>query len=145
MSDRIAVFHRGRIEQMGTPAEVYEEPATEFVAGFVGTSNILRGAVAQRWLGRDGVFSLRPEKIRRIAPGEAAPPGFCTAAGTLREMVYAGMMSRMVVELDGGGTLAVVEQNLATAAHDAALTGAWRGRPVTLAWDPAHSRPLGAG
>jgi len=140
MSDRIAVFHRGRIEQMGSPSEVYEEPETEFVAGFVGTSNILRGEVAQRWLGRDGVFSLRPERIRLLAPGAPAPAGFRAATGTIRGLVYAGMVSRYTVELDGGGTVAVVAQNLATAARD---TGAQRGQSVTVAWDPAHSRPLG--
>ncbi|MEO8195686.1 MAG: ABC transporter ATP-binding protein [Thermoanaerobaculia bacterium] len=145
MSDRIAVFHRGRIEQMGTPAEVYEEPATEFVAGFVGTSNILRGEVARRWIGRDGVFSLRPEKVQLLAPGAAAPAGFCTATGRLRELVYAGMMSRYTVELDGGGTLVLVAQNLAASARDAAPAGAEHGRSVLLAWDPAHNRPLGAG
>ena len=144
MSDRIAVFHRGRIEQMGTPAEVYEEPATEFVAGFVGTSNILRGDVARRWIGRDGVFSLRPEKLSRIAPGAAVPDGFCSATGTLRDLVYAGMISRYTVELDGGGTLVMVAQNLAASARHAAPGDAERGRPITLAWDPAHNRPLGA-
>ncbi len=145
MSDRIAVFHHGRIEQMGTPAEVYEEPATEFVAGFVGTSNILRGEVARRWIGRDAVFSLRPEKIRLLAPETAAPAGFCTATGRLRELVYAGMMSRYTVDLDGGGTLVLVAQNLAAAARDAAPADTARGRPVRLAWDPAHNRPLGGG
>ena len=142
MSDRIAVFHRGRIEQLGTPAAIYEEPATEFVAGFVGTSNILRGDVARRWIGRDGVFSLRPEKIRFLAPGATAPAGFCSATGTLSDLVYAGMMSRYTVALDGGGSLVLAAQNLATSARD---TGAERGRAVTIAWDPAHSRPLVAG
>lgn len=142
MSDRIAVFHRGRIEQVGSPAEIYEEPATEFVAGFVGTSNILRGAMARRWLGRDGVFSLRPEKIRRLAGGEVAPAGFCSASGTLRDVVFAGMVSRYVVELDGGGELAVVEQNLGAAPRETEMA---RGRPVALTWDPAYNRPLAAG
>ncbi len=142
MSDRIAVFHCGRIVQMGTPAQVYEEPVTEFVAGFVGTSNILRGEVARRWLGRDGVFSLRPEKIHLLAPGTVAPAGFCIATGTVSDLAYAGMMSRYTVSLDGGGSLVLAAQNLATSASD---TGAERGRAVTIAWDPAHNRPLGAG
>ena len=68
MSDRIAVFNAGRIEQVGTAAEVYENPATEFVAGFVGTSNLLRGEAALKVLGLDGVFSIRPEKIRVAEP-----------------------------------------------------------------------------
>jgi putative spermidine/putrescine transport system ATP-binding protein len=140
MSDRIAVFHRGRIEQMGTPAQVYEEPATEFVAGFVGTSNVLRGEVARRWIGREGVFSLRPEKILLLAPGAGAPAGFCVATGRLRSEVYAGMMNRYTVELEGGGTLVLVAQNLAAAERNAGAAG---GRAVTVAWDPAHNRPLG--
>ena len=141
MSDRIAVVHRGRIEQMGSPAEVYEEPATEFVADFVGISNILRGAVSRRWIGKEGVFSLRPEKIRLVPSGTTAPDGFCVATGTIRDLVFAGMVSRYTVELDGGGAVAVVAQNVGASARDAA---AQRGRQVTLAWDPLHNRPLGA-
>ena len=64
MSDRIAVFNHGRIEQVGTPAEVYEHPSTRFVAGFVGTSNLLDGAAAVAVIGREGTFTVRPEKIR---------------------------------------------------------------------------------
>ena len=91
---------------------------------------------------RDGVFSLRPEKIRLLAPGATAPAGFWSATGTLSDLVYAGMMSRYTVALDGGGSLVLAAQNLATSARD---TGAERGRAVTIAWDPAHSRPLVAG
>ena len=68
MSDRMAVFNEGRIEQVGTPAEVYERPATAFVAGFVGTSNLLRGEVARAIVGEDGTFTVRPEKIRLAEP-----------------------------------------------------------------------------
>jgi putative spermidine/putrescine transport system ATP-binding protein len=64
MSDRIAVFNAGRIEQVGTPSEVYEHPASQFVAGFVGTANLITGSTAQRLVGRPGTFSVRPEKIR---------------------------------------------------------------------------------
>ena len=69
MSDRLAVFNKGRIEQLGSPAEVYERPATRFVAGFVGTSNLLRGEVAASILGEAGTFTIRPEKIRLAEPG----------------------------------------------------------------------------
>src|SRR5689334_13190868 len=69
MSDRIAVFNKGRPEQIASPAEVYERPATPFVAGFVGTSNLLAGAVAEQVLGRSGTFTVRPEKIRLDEPG----------------------------------------------------------------------------
>ena len=98
MSDRLAVFNRGRIEQLGAPAEVYERPATEFVAGFVGTSNVLE---------RDGRrFAIRPEKIRILDESDAREPGARVEAGHVRDVVYVGVLTRYVVELDGGGTLA---------------------------------------
>jgi putative spermidine/putrescine transport system ATP-binding protein len=122
MSDRIAVFNAGRIEQIGAPADVYERPATEFVAGFVGISNVLD---------RDGRrVTIRPEKIRMVADGDG--PG---EAGRIREVIYAGMITRYVVELDGGGELQVVRQNLERSSAEALEE---RGRPVRLAWDPEH-------
>ena len=72
MSDRVAVFNNGRIEQVGSPRDVYERPATAFVAGFVGTSNLLQGQAARELVGKDGVFSVRPEKIR-VAAADASP------------------------------------------------------------------------
>ena len=70
MSNRLAVFNGGRIEQIGTPADVYEHPATTFVAGFVGTSNLLTGEAARAVIGEDGVFTVRPEKIRLADPDQ---------------------------------------------------------------------------
>ena len=75
MSDRLAVFNRGRIEQVGAPAEVYERPATAFVAGFVGTSNLLSGDAAQQIVGRPGTFTVRPEKIRLAEPDDPVGRG----------------------------------------------------------------------
>src|SRR5262245_746394 len=113
MSDRIAVFNNGRIEQVGTPAEVYERPATEFVAGFVGTSNLLTGRGAETGIGRPGVYSIRPEKIRidgdLSSPAEA---GETNATGTVTDVVYAGATVRYAVALDAGGQLSVVRQNI---------------------------------
>ena len=68
MSNRVAVFNGGRVEQVGTPADIYEHPATTFVAGFVGTSNLLTGAAARAVIGEDGVFTVRPEKIQLADP-----------------------------------------------------------------------------
>jgi putative spermidine/putrescine transport system ATP-binding protein len=113
MSDRIAVFSNGRIEQVGTPSEVYETPATEFVAGFVGTSNLLSGRGAETVIGRPGVYSIRPEKIH--IDGElssAAPAGHTSATGTVTDVVYAGATVRYAVALDAGGQLSVVRQNV---------------------------------
>ncbi|HJQ48924.1 MAG TPA: ABC transporter ATP-binding protein [Gaiellaceae bacterium] len=126
MSDRIAVFNEGRIEQVGPPAEVYEHPQTEFVAGFVGVSNVLE---------RDGRrFTIRPEKIRMS--DEGAGEG---EAGTIREVVYVGMVTRYVVDLDAGGELVVVRQNLETSSQDA-LTE--RGKRVRLSWRPEHTNEI---
>jgi len=112
MSDRLAVFNHGRIEQVGSPAEVYERPATNFVAGFVGVSNVLAGATAAQLLGADGMFSVRPEKIRICPPDTPAADGQIAAPGVIRDVVYLGMYTRYLVELEAGGDLTVVQQNL---------------------------------
>jgi putative spermidine/putrescine transport system ATP-binding protein len=123
MSDRIAVFNDGRIEQIGTPAEVYEHPQTEFVAGFVGTSNVLV---------RDGRrFTVRPEKVHMLDDG-----GGDGETGFVRDVVYVGMFTRYVVELDRGGELAVVRMNLETSSVEALEA---RGRRVRLEWKPEHT------
>ncbi|HXY81360.1 MAG TPA: ABC transporter ATP-binding protein [Gaiellaceae bacterium] len=121
MSDRLAVFNDGRIEQIGTPADVYEHPGTEFVAGFVGVSNVLE---------RDGRrVTIRPEKIHMSTDGDGEP-------GRVRDVVYLGMVTRYVVELDSGGELVVVRQNLETSSQEALEA---RGRRVRLSWLPEHT------
>ena len=140
MSDRIAVFDHGRIEQVGTPAEVYERPGTPFVAGFVGTSNLLTGPTARSVLGRDGVFSVRPEKIRLDGPPPSADE--VGAAGRIAEVVYAGAVTRFVVDLNGGGRLVAIRQNQDPPAAESAEL---RGKPVRLAWRAAHVVAVPAG
>lgn len=135
MSDRIVVFDRGRIQQVGTPAEVYEGPATEFVAGFVGTSNLLRGSAAFAVLQRDGLFSIRPEKIRVLDEDGELPAGWHGATGTVREVVYAGAGTRFVVDLDVGASLVALQQNVETASVDVMAV---RGRRVRLGWRREH-------
>ena len=126
MSDRLAVMSSGQIEQIGTPVEVYEEPATEFVAGFIGISNVLV---------RDGVrFVIRPEKLRMLAEGETAPAEMTVEQGQVEEVVYVGMTTRYVVHLDRGERLVAVRQNM-DALGDAKK---FVGRPVTLAWTQEH-------
>ena len=128
MSDRLAVFDHGRIQQVGTPAEVYERPASAFVAGFVGVSNLLE---------RNGRrFAVRPEKIRMTDAGAAPARGEHAETGRIRDVVYAGMVTRYVVELDGGGELQVVRQNLETSSAEALDA---RGRAVLLEWRPEHT------
>ena len=128
MSDRLAVFNSGRIEQVGPPSEVYEHPASEFVAGFVGVSNILR---------RDGrLITVRPEKIRMLGETETPDPGSHAESGRIRDVVYVGMITRYVVELDAGGELTVVQQNLETTSEQALAAQA---RRVRLEWRPEHT------
>jgi putative spermidine/putrescine transport system ATP-binding protein len=141
MSDRIAVFHQGRIEQVGTPAEIYERPATPFVAGFVGTSNLLEGQSAHQIVGAPGTYSIRPEKIRVIeesaeAIAGADGPEHSTAAGTVAEVVYLGDSTRFLVDLDAGGRLTALQQNLETSSADVA---ALRGTRVRLRWHRRHA------
>ncbi|MFF7985794.1 ABC transporter ATP-binding protein [Streptomyces sp. NPDC007901] len=137
MSDRVAVFHQGRIEQVGTPAEIYERPATPFVASFVGTSNLLTGDAARRVLGEDGTHSIRPEKIRVVEEtDDADAPDQATAVGTVAEVVYLGDATRFLVDLDGGGRLTALQQNLDTSAEDVA---AYRGTRVRLRWQRRHT------
>ena len=127
MSDRIAVFNAGRIEQVGTPMEVYERPTNDFVAGFVGVSNLLE---------RDGrKFTIRPEKVRLLDRGESSD-GLQTEPGRLRDVAYAGMITRYLVSLDAGGELQVVRQNLETSSEEGL---AQVGREVVVGWRPEHT------
>jgi putative spermidine/putrescine transport system ATP-binding protein len=136
MSDRIAVFNEGRIQQLATPYELYEQPSSAFVAGFVGTSNLLSGTVAQELLGEPGPFVIRPEKIAlspEEGPGDSADLAGTAvrAPGVVREVVYLGASTHTVVELDTGTTLTVEHQN-AERSVEAALER--RGRRVVATW-----------
>jgi putative spermidine/putrescine transport system ATP-binding protein len=140
MSDRIAVFNHGRIEQVGSPAEVYERPATSFVAGFVGTSNLLRGEVAERIVGRTGTFTVRPEKIRLANPADPVAEDESSATGSIRDVIYLGSDTRYVVALDAGGQLVVTAQNLTISSMEALAA---QGRSVRLIWKRQYNFPVG--
>jgi putative spermidine/putrescine transport system ATP-binding protein len=130
MSDRMAVMSNGKIEQVGQPVEVYERPATEFVAGFIGISNLLE---------RDGVrFVVRPEKLRMLEEGEEPPGGMSVEPGIVEQVVYVGMSTRFMVRLDRGEQLIAVRQNMD--APGQALR--YEGRRVRLAWVPGHTYVL---
>ena len=139
MSDRIAVFSGGRIEQVGAPAEVYERPATRFVAGFVGTSNLIGGETAVAITGRAGLFTVRPEKIRLGDPETPVGGDEYAAPGRIRSVVYLGPDTRYHVALDAGGELVVTQQNLATSSVEAL---AQQGRAVRLVWKRQHHREV---
>jgi putative spermidine/putrescine transport system ATP-binding protein len=132
MSDRVAVMDLGRIEQLGTPVDVYERPATEFVAGFIGVSNLL---------GRDGRrITVRPEKVQLLAVGDAPPPDSHVEGGVITDVVYLGVLTRYVVTLDAGGQIVAVRQNLESAAD--ALES--QGQRVQVAWRNNQAYEIGA-
>ncbi|WP_194789323.1 ABC transporter ATP-binding protein [Pseudomonas sp. UFMG81] len=108
MSDRVAVFNRGRIEQVDTPRNLYMKPATTFVAEFVGTSNVLRGELAQQLSGSPQPFSIRPEHIRL---GDQAASYEVQVGGVLHDIQYQGSATRFELRLDGGQLLAVSQAN----------------------------------
>ncbi len=104
MSDRIAVFNDGRVEQVGSPSEIYESPKNRFVAEFVGTSNVIDSTLAERLLGSTNRFTVRPEKITIGQPGE------CTVEGVVSEVIYLGMYTKYRIQAQGT-MLSVVSQN----------------------------------
>jgi ABC-type Fe3+/spermidine/putrescine transport system ATPase subunit len=154
ISDRIAVMRAGRVEQIAGPRAIYEQPATPFVASFVGTTNLLNGIVRSREgdtaeiafagtamranmrgdVGEGVVLSLRPEALRLLASGEAAPAGWATLAGTLGEIEYLGPVTRFTVQLGDGALI-----------HLMALAPPAAAAAVTLAYDPQRVVVMGAG
>ena len=140
MSDRIALFREGSIEQVGSPAEIYEHPATSFVAGFVGTSNLVSGEMANRIIGRSMTFSIRPEKIQLGDVNAEIISDSYSTEGVVRDVVYLGLYTRYLVELADGGDLVVIEQNLKTTSMDALKI---KGKQVRLHWKKEHIREVG--
>jgi len=140
MSDRIAVFNAGKIEQVGSPAEIYEHPQTQFVAGFVGVSNLISGDVAKRITGSEEKFTIRPEKIHLAGVEEKAAGDMYFANGKVRDVIYLGLYTRYLVELEGGGDLVVVEQNLKSTSMDVMKA---KGQQTRLSWKKEHINRLG--
>ncbi len=129
MSDRLAVFRDGQIEQIGPPTEVYERPATEFVASFVGTSNVIVTPA--------GRAVLRPEKIE-LTQGPPSP-GHVGAEGRVVDVAYLGMVTRFTVELDDGRSITAVRQNRSVGGEKDSLLPT---SEVTVSWDLADAFPL---
>jgi putative spermidine/putrescine transport system ATP-binding protein len=142
MSNRLAVFNAGRIQQVGSPADVYEHPATPFVAGFVGTSNLMSGETARAVIGSDGTFTVRPEKIRIGQPESTPTDDEQSADGRVKEVIYLGPDTRYLVALDVGGELVVTQQNLETSSME--VLGA-QGEAVRLFWKRKHVLGLANG
>ena len=140
MSDRIAVFNEGKIQQVGTPSEIYERPASAFVAGFVGTSNLVSGTVAQRITGSPEIFSIRPEKIHLDTKNTEPDKDMLCIDGLVRDVVYLGLFTRYLVEIEGGSDLVVVEQNLKSTSMDVLAA---KGQNVRLHWHKDHINRVG--
>jgi spermidine/putrescine transport system ATP-binding protein len=163
MSDRLAVMSQGRVEQIGIPEDIYERPATRFVAGFIGTSNIIEAEVtgrvgdllqieagpADRLLvappagrgihaGEEVAFTVRPEKLRVVPETEAVPDGFCTVLGTVVDVVYQGVSTQLVVRTDTNTTLVAFRQN-----NERVSDAGAPGTRVRLVWDPEFNVVIG--
>jgi len=131
MSDRIAVFNNGRVEQVSPPLDLYERPANEFVAGFVGVSNLIE---------RDGRrMTVRPEKIELLEPGDRADH-LQTETGRIVDVSYAGSVTRFTVQLEHGEKLQVVRQNVESASSG---TLPAQGNEVLVGWRPEHAAAIG--
>ncbi len=130
MSSRVAVFSHGRLEQVGTPREIYEHPATSFVASFVGSSNLLDDESSKRLLGVGGAHTVRPERITVLSKAQGAAAGDVVASGTIADVQYLGADSRVHVELERGGRLAVTVASATWSDDDVGTT-------VDVAWPPA--------
>ena len=144
MSDRLAVFNHGRIEQIGRPGEVYEYPASTFVAGFVGVSNMLDAGMAERCTGNARAFAIRPEKIRLDDAGQDGGEDRCAAGARVVDVRYHGANTQIEVALDGGGRLVVLRQNTRSAARG---RSAAIGDRVRVSWEheDIHFLPPEAG
>jgi putative spermidine/putrescine transport system ATP-binding protein len=142
MSNRIAVFNHGRIEQIGSPAELYERPTTAFVATFVGTSNLIGDELAVQITGSRRPFSVRPEKIQLAAPDTPIPAEMWAVDGRIQDSVYLGMHTRYLIQLPNGGEMTVVEQNRTMAVDQ---TTPASGYSVRLLWPKTANNPLPAG
>ena len=139
LCDRLAVMRDGRIEQIGPASQVYESPANRFVAEFVGTSNVISGKAAQAVLGSPAVVAIRPEKIQVLRHGETGPGGDPHVDGVIREIVYAGSETRIVVDSPAGGSFTALQLNSSVGAAEFE-----RGQQVTLTWHRDAARVIDA-
>lgn len=140
LSDRVAVFNDGKIEQVGSPREVYEFPETEFVASFLGVTNLLDAEVSQKLLGSSNVHSLRPERVF-IADAPAADADIVSVSGVVAETVYAGAHSRYLIDTHHGVQLIAERQNSHTPRTEPSVR---RGDTVTVQFRRDHATPVPA-
>ncbi|MGY6497301.1 MAG: ABC transporter ATP-binding protein [Microcella sp.] len=136
LSDRIAVFNEGRVEQVGTPREVYEYPQTAFVASFLGISNLIAADLARELAGAEGAISVRPERVRLAEPNASVGASESSIVGTITETVYTGPATRYIVTTEYGLTI-VAERHNDHAPDDTAPFR--RGDQVRAIWYREHA------
>lgn len=136
LSDRVAVFNNGKIEQVGSPREVYEFPQTEFVATFLGVTNLLDAETSQALLGRAAPHSVRPERVQLAKPTDPLEEGVIELAGTVAETVYAGAHTRYLIDTDGGVRMLAEKQNSHTPRTEGSVA---RGDRVSVRFHPTHA------
>jgi putative spermidine/putrescine transport system ATP-binding protein len=139
MSDRIAVFNHGRIEQIATPRELYNRPRTRFVAEFVGSSNVFEGALALQLSGTPRAFAVRQENMSLATQGSSRGPDHLQVQGELLALQFLGAAQRLEVRV--GTQIITALQPDTEAASAAALQP---GQPVTLRWAKQHMVTLDA-
>ena len=139
LSDRVAVFNNGKIEQVGAPREVYEFPETEFVASFLGVTNLLNAEVSQQLLGEARIHSLRPERVHLTDATAPAELGAVDVAGTIAEIVYAGAHTRYLIDTEAGVRFIVEKQNSHTPRTAPSAT---RGDNVRLRFQRDHAMAI---
>ena len=135
LSDRVAVFNDGVIEQIGTAREVYEFPRTEFVARFLGLSNLIGAELAEQLTGSRQTLSIRPERVRLLAKDAVVTDGDVSLTGSVREVVYTGPATRFLVDTDAGVDIIAEQPN----AHAPTAVAFGRGDAVRVAWTPDHA------
>lgn len=138
LCDRLAVFNDGRIEQIGPAEEVYEYPSTEFVSGFVGTSNLIERGTARAVFSRDGAFAVRPEKITVAVPESQPAAGYLSVNCTVLDIVYSGATTRVVAAGPAGLVFTATVLNDGLPEPDAIR----RGAPVNLSWHESAVREI---
>ena len=136
---RVAVFNNGKIEQVGAPREVYEFPETEFVASFLGVTNLLNAEVSQQLLGEARIHSLRPERVHLADATAPAELGAVDVAGTIAEIVYAGAHTRYLIDTEAGVRFIVEKQNSHTPRTELSAT---RGDNVRLRFQRDHAMAI---
>ncbi len=139
LSDRVAVFNNGKIEQVGAPREVYEFPETEFVASFLGVTNLLSSELSQSFLGDARVHSLRPERVHLADPTSPGEPDTVAVPGVVAETVYAGAHTRYLIDTEPGVRLIAEKQNSHTPRTEPSVS---RGDAVSVRFKRDHATPV---